>query len=75
MRQLVMTSCLVRVALLAVVLGATVSDSARPMSEVSVSPPAPEVPALCLRDRPGNHPRRPSCLHCPRSSRRRWRFA
>lgn len=47
-----MTSCLVRVALLAVVLGATVSDSARPMTEVSASPPAPEVPALCLRDRP-----------------------
>ncbi|MCE8052062.1 hypothetical protein HOP61_12205 [Halomonas daqingensis] len=52
MRQLVMTSCRARVALLAIVLGASVSDSARPMVEVVAPAPPAEVPMLCLRDRP-----------------------
>ncbi len=52
MRQLVMTSCRARFALLAVVLGASVSDSARPMVDVAVPIAPTEVPMLCLRDRP-----------------------
>ncbi|SEG48923.1 hypothetical protein [Billgrantia desiderata] len=52
MRQLVMTSCRARVALLAIVLGASVSDSARPMVEVVAPAPPAEVPMLCLRDQP-----------------------
>lgn len=55
MRQLVMTSCRARVALLAVVLGASVSDSARPMVEVAVPTSPVEVPMLCLRDRLPQH--------------------
>ncbi|MEQ4541351.1 MAG: hypothetical protein ABN479_20670 [Billgrantia sp.] len=49
-----MTSCRARVALLAIVLGASVSDSdsARPMVEVVAPAPPAEVPMLCLRDRP-----------------------
>ncbi|MGR4066459.1 hypothetical protein [Billgrantia sp. C5P2] len=57
MRQLVMTSCRARFALLAVVLGASVSDSARPMVDVAVPAPFPEVPMLCLRDRLPNDSR------------------
>lgn len=51
MRQLVMTSCRARFALLVVVLGASVNDSARPMVDVTVPVPPAEVPMLCLRDR------------------------
>jgi len=50
MRQLVMTSCPVRFAVLAVVLGLSLGDSVRPMLEVLAAPPSAEVPALCLRD-------------------------
>ncbi len=52
MHQLVMTSCRMRLALLAVVLGASVSDSARPMNDVTVPPLPSEVSSLCLRDKP-----------------------
>jgi hypothetical protein len=57
MRQLVMTSCRARFALLAIVLGASVSDSARPMVEAAVPAPPAEVPLLCLRDRQPNDSR------------------